>query len=156
LGRGKTWKKDDVAFLIIKKINNLSQIICHDNENPVKTSYELLWSELNDLKSSQRITIFNTLCRILEYYFNVIGGVEYEQCINMFDGEDKIICKSLIACINEGYHFSTDDFVMQYESSAINNYIRIFILIFFKMGHINHYKMMMKIPYSEEQDNGDT
>jgi wobble nucleotide-excising tRNase len=130
LGSGRGWKKNDAGFWIIKKNNNVSRIVSHDNNNPIQTSYELLWSELKDTESVQRITIFNTLRRILEYYFNVIGGLDYENCINKFDGEDKLICKSLIAYINEGSHFITDDFVMQYESAAMENYIRVFELIF--------------------------
>jgi wobble nucleotide-excising tRNase len=153
LGSRKDWKKNEAGFWIVKKNNNISHIVSHDNKNPIQTSYELLWSELKDTESAQRITVFNTLRRILEYYFNVIGGLDYEKCINEFDGEDKLICKSLIACINEGSHFITDDFVMQYESAAMENYIRVFELIFKKMGHSSHYNMMMGI--DPETENGE-
>jgi wobble nucleotide-excising tRNase len=153
LGSRKDWKKNEAGFWIVKKNNNISHIVSHDNKNPIQTSYELLWSELKDTESKQRITIFNTLRRILEYYFNVIGGLDYEACINEFDGEDKLICKSLIACINEGSHFITDDFFMQYESAAMENYIRVFELIFKKMGHSSHYNMMMGIdPETENKE----
>jgi len=150
LGSREQWRKDEAAYWIVKKNNNVSSIIGPMNENPIQTSYELLWSELKDTGGTQRITIFNTLRRILEYYFNVIGGLDYEQCINKFEGEDLIVCKSLISCINEGSHFITDDFVLQYESDAMDNYIRVFKLIFEKMGHESHYRMMMKPP---EQSN---
>lgn len=154
LGSGKDWKKKEAAFWIVKKNNNISRIDGYENANPIQTSYELLWSELKDKESSQRITIFNTLRRILEYYFNVIGGLDYEKCINEFDGEDLLICKSLIACINEGSHFITDDFVMQYESSAMDNYIRVFKLIFDKMGHSSHYNMMMGTTAETDHEGG--
>jgi wobble nucleotide-excising tRNase len=108
---------------------------------------------LKDTDSAQRITIFNTLRRILEYYFNVIGGLDYEKCINEFEGEELIICKSLIACINEGSHFITDDFVLQYESDAMDNYIKVFKLIFEKMGHESHYKMMMMKLMERSEEN---
>jgi len=152
LGSGKHWKNGETAFWIVKKVNNISHIIDHGDKNPIQTSYELLWSEVKETEGTQRITIFNTLRRILEYYFNVIGGLDYEKCINEFDGEDKLICKSLIACINEGSHFITDDFVMQYESAAMNSYIRVFSSIFEKMGHISHYNMMMGITPEEQQE----
>ncbi|MDR2666764.1 MAG: AAA family ATPase [Holosporales bacterium] len=150
-GNRETWSRKQVAFWIIKKSNNISQIIGYGNENPIQTSYELLWSELKNTDTKQRITIFNTLRRILEYYFNVIGGLDYEKCINAFDGEDKLTCKSLISCINEGSHFITDDFVMQYESVAMESYIRVFKLIFQKMGHESHYNMMMKVANPEPE-----
>ena len=152
LGNRKDWKKSEAAFWIIKKNNNVSYIVGYDNKNPIQTTYELLWSELKGSESKQRITIFNTLRRILEYYFNVIGGLNYDDCIDKFDGEDKLICKSLIACINEGSHFITDDYVMQYESAAMENYIRVFELIFKKMGHSSHYNMMMGIVDEIEQE----
>jgi wobble nucleotide-excising tRNase len=152
LGSRNTWKKDEAAFWVIKKNKNVSHIVDCKNRNPIQTSYELLWSELKDTESVQRITIFNTLRRILEYYFNVIGGLDYEECINKFDGEDKLICKALISCINEGSHFITDDFVMQYESAAMDSYIRVFKLIFEKMGHESHYKMMMHETIEQEEN----
>jgi len=151
-GLRKEPKKDTVAFWIVKKNNNVSSIVGPMNENPIHTSYELLWSELKDTDSVQRITIFNTLRRILEYYFNIIGGYDYEKCINDFDGEDLIICKSLVSIINDGSHFISDDFVFQYESGAMESYIRVFRLIFEKMGHESHYRMMMKLPEQSEEN----
>lgn len=126
----------------MKKVNNISRIVCYEN-NPIQTSYELLWAELKNPDHLQRVTVFNTLRRILEYYFNVIGGIDYEKCIDQFQGEDKLVCKALISCINDGSHFISDDFVMCYESGSIENCIRVFKLIFEKMGHQSHYYMMM-------------
>lgn len=144
-GRAQTYPPAQTAYWIIKKKDNISQIDLYE-ENPIKTSYELLWAELNEIENAQRVTIFNTLRRILEYYFNIIGGLDYEKCINEFEGQDKIICKALLASINDGSHFISDDFVMCYESDTLENYLRVFQLIFYKMGHLNHYNMMMKVP----------
>lgn len=132
------------SYWIIKKINNESEIVKYD-KNPIKTSYELLWSGLKEDGCQDRATIFNTLRRILEYYFNIIGGIDYEKCMNQFEGEDKILCKALISCINDGPHFISDDFVMCFESDTIENYLRVFKLIFEKMEHGSHYKMMMAV-----------
>lgn len=141
-----------VTYWIVKKVSNVSDIINHGN-NPIQTSYELLWDELHEVDSTSRITIFNTLRRILEYYFNIIGGLEYDKCIDLFDDEDKIVCKALISCINDGSHFISDDFVMCYESGAMENYLRVFKLIFEKLEHGNHYEMMMarstKVPINK-------
>jgi len=143
LGSREKYPTSITAYWIIKKTNNISEIIFH-NENPIQTSYELLWSELKNTDHLPRITLFNTLRRILEYYFNVIGGIDYERCIDQFEGEDKIICKALISCINEGSHFISDDFVLCYESETMEKYLRVFRLIFEKMGHESHYRMMME------------
>ncbi|MDR1867183.1 MAG: AAA family ATPase [Treponema sp.] len=152
LAHAKYLRSTEVAFWVVKKYNNISRIIDYKNKNPIQTSYELLWAELKDTKCTQRVSIFNTLRHILEYYFNVIGCFDYEKCIHEFDGADKLLCKSLISGINEGAHAITDDFVMQYESTAIDNYIRVFKLIFQKMGHSSHYNMMMGISPEMEQD----
>lgn len=141
------------AYWIVRKRDEASAIVRFP-KNPIQTSYELLWADLADTENAQRVTIFNTLRRILEYYFNVIGGLDYEKCINEFDGQDKIVCKALIASINDGSHFISDDFVMCYESDTLENYLRVFRLIFNKMGHENHYKMMMREagePYAEAE-----
>lgn len=127
---------------MIRKMNNISDIVFYE-ENPIQTSYELLWAELKNEDDHQKITIFNTLRRILEYYFNVIGGMDYEKCIDQFEGEDKIICKALISCINDGSHFISDDLVMCFEGDTMQRYLNVFEMIFEKMDHEGHYNMMM-------------
>jgi len=142
LGSRNKYPTSITAYWVVKKTNNISDIIFHEG-NPIQTSYELLWAELKDVDNHQRVTVFNTLRRILEYYFNVIGGMDYEKCIDQFEGEDKIICKALISCINDGSHFISDDFVMCFERDTMDKYLRVFELIFYKMGHESHYRMMM-------------
>ncbi|HDJ4385954.1 TPA: AAA family ATPase, partial [Staphylococcus aureus] len=108
-----------------------------------ESSYQLMWKELNSEEMSP-ITSFNTMRRILEYYFNIIGGMDYEKCINKFDGIDKILCKSLISGINDGSHFISDDFVITFDEASMRNYKRVFKLVFEKLGHIQHFEMMSK------------
>lgn len=130
------------TYWIIKKLDKKSKIILH-TENPIKTSYELLWRELAEPDQINKVTIFNTLRRILEYYFNIIGGLDYEVCINSFEGEEKIICKSLVSWINDGSHFINDDLIFHTDDEAVLKYLRVFKLIFEKMDHISHYNMMV-------------
>ena len=82
---------------------------------------------------------------ILENYFKILGGIDYEASVKQFEGEDKVICKSLISCINEQSHTISDDYFMCVEDSETEQYLRIFSEIFEKMGHISHYNMMMRI-----------
>jgi len=132
------------TFWIVRKLGNKSNIIKHEG-NPIKTTYELLWRELDILEEINKATIFNTLRRILEYYFKIIGGLDYEKCINDFDGEEKIICKSLVSWINDGSHFINDDLVVYVESESIEKYLNVFNTIFKCMGHESHYNMMRKL-----------
>ncbi len=131
------------SYWIVRKINNKSTIRSY-KENPVKTSYELLWREISDVDNVNKATIFNTMRRILEYYFNIIGGLDYEKCINEFEGEEKIICKSLVSWVNDGSHFISDDLMVHIDDDEVQKYISVFKCIFQKMDHISHYEMMIK------------
>jgi wobble nucleotide-excising tRNase len=142
-GSNKELKKHE-KFWIIKKIDELSKIEKHD-ENPIQTTYEMLWEEIRDKERINKVSVFNTLRRILEYYFNIIGGLDYERCIHFFEGEDKLVCKALISWINDGSHFINDDIMIYLEPESIEKYLKVFKKIFENMGHISHYNMMMKI-----------
>lgn len=45
--------------------------------------------------------------------------MDYEKCINKFDGIDKILCKPLISGINDGSHFISDDFVITFDEASM-------------------------------------
>jgi wobble nucleotide-excising tRNase len=140
--QGGKWSEE--SFWIVRNLNTQSNIIKHD-ENPIQATYELLWREIKDIEQINKATIFNTFRRILEYYFNIIGGLDYEKIINDFDGEDKIIFKSLISWINDGSHFINDDLLIYAEPESIEKQLKVFKEIFVKMGHESHYNMMMKV-----------
>lgn len=141
--------KQHEKFWLVKKINEVSSIESY-TENPIRTTYKMLWRELDNLQGVNKATIFNTLRRILEYYFNIIGGLDYEKCIHSFDGEEKLVCRALVSWINDGSHFINDDMMMYVEPESIEKYLNVFKLIFDNMGHLNHYNMMMKIDNSTE------
>jgi len=137
------WKEE--SFWIVRSLNNQSKIIKHD-ENPIQTTYELLWREINiPIEQINKATVFNTMRRILEYYFNIIGGLDYEKSINEFDGEEKIIFKSLFSWINDGSHFINDDLVVYTEPENIEKQLAVFKGVFTKLKHECHYNMMMGI-----------
>jgi wobble nucleotide-excising tRNase len=145
------WREE--AYWIVRKLNNKTQIIEHE-KNPIKTTYELLWRELDDIEKINSATIFNTLRRILEYYFNILGGLDYEKAISEFEGEEQIICKSLISWVNDGSHFINDDLVVDAEPENVEKYLKVFELIFEKMGHKSHYEMMMMNNVKKEENAG--
>lgn len=142
LGSRSTWPTTQCAYWIINKQNETSGIETTD-KNPISTAYELLWGEVRDAETVPNKNIFNTMRRILEYYFNVVGGMDYEAIVNSFDGSDKTVCKSLISCINEQSHLVNDDFVMCFSAEAIVSYKRVFRRIFELTGHDAHYNMMI-------------
>ena len=144
---GNTAMKSEETFWVVRKLNLLSKLEHHES-NPIKTSYELLWSEVRRPDRSN-LTIQNTLRRILENYFKILGGVDLNDLNAKFDGQEKLICKSLISWVNDGSHFSHDDLYVSISDSMIEPYLNVFREIFKKSDHIAHYKMMMGDAYVE-------
>lgn len=144
---GSTAMKSEETFWVVRKLNLLSKLEHHES-NPIKTSYELLWSEVRRPDRST-LTIQNTLRRILENYFKILGGVDLNDLNAKFDGEEKLICKSLISWVNDGSHFSHDDLYVSISDSMIEPYLNVFREIFRKSDHMAHYKMMMGDAYVE-------
>lgn len=135
--------KTKERFWILRKINEETKIESYD-ENQIKSSYELLWQEFKNPNTDSAL-ICNTMRRILEHYFNVIGHLDYNKIIDSFTGQDKLICKSLLPFINTGSHFINDDFHISIDKDMVDKYKEIFRLIFEKTHQIEHYNMMMGI-----------
>jgi wobble nucleotide-excising tRNase len=129
------------TFWTIRKADLKSTIQKH-RTNPIKTSYELLWAEVRS-QSRTNLTIQNTLRRILENYFRILGGVNPDDICNRFEGKDRLICKSLFSWVNDGSHSAHDDLYVSIEDSVVDGYLRVFREIFTRTGHLPHYKMMM-------------
>lgn len=134
-------KHADEQHFLIRKTNNVSTIETKEC-NPITTSYNMLWDEI---KRSDPATCCNAMRRILEYYFNTIGGGNYESAIGALTGTDLQVGRSLLAFINDSSHFITDDLFFEVDNTNMDTYTRVFKEIFDKLGHISHYNMMMDI-----------
>ena len=110
--------------------------------NPIKTSYELLWAEVRKADRS-KLGIQNTLRRILENYFTILGGISFDDLCALFDGKEKMICRSLCSWVHEGSHYAHDDLYVSIDDSMVDKYLKVFRDIFDKSNHAAHYKMMM-------------
>ncbi len=130
-------------FWVLRKSNEITTITGYD-ENQIKSSYELLWQEYKDPTTDSSL-ICNTMRRILEHYFNIIGHKDYSKLIDEFEGQDKLICKTLLPYINTGSHTINDDFHLSIDKDMVENYKDIFKKIFEKTHQIEHYNMMMGI-----------
>jgi wobble nucleotide-excising tRNase len=129
-------------FYILRKINEKTTIQFFE-KNQINSSYELLWQEIKNPNTSGNI-ICNTMRRILEHYFNIIGHQDYVKIINEFAGQDRLICKALLSFINTGSHSINDDFHLSVDLDMVDSYKEIFKQIFIKSGQENHYNMMME------------
>lgn len=150
---GRTSKLNDVNYWIIRKDNEIAHIDAYGMENPISTSYELLWRELKDNTALSLITMQNTMRRIIENYFGMLGQKKDDHIINSFEtAEEQLICKSLLYWINDGSHSIPDDIFIDPYNNALEKYKDIFRKIFVHMGHEAHYNMMMGIEDSTPPD----
>ncbi len=129
------------AFWIVRKEEGESKIVPY-NHNPIKTSYELLWAEVRDAKLAN-VTIQNTLRRIIENYFKILGNTDKDKILAKFEGRDKLICASLFSWVNDGSHSVHDDLYLSADQNTVDVYLRVFKEIFKKTEHLAHYRMMM-------------
>ena len=140
-GPGKS-PKNERTFWMVRK-HGADQKLKKSESNPIKTSYELLWAGVRDRESSPAGTIQNTMRRILEHYFKILGGRDdlYKFCEEL-EGEKKTVCSSLLSWMHAGSHHVVDDLHMSTEDSD-DLYREVFREIFKKSRHIAHYDMMM-------------
>jgi wobble nucleotide-excising tRNase len=139
---------NEETFWVVRKPGLISKVDKHPS-NPIKTSYELLWTEVRKT-DRPNLTIQNTLRRILENYFKILGGVDPDEICGMFEGKEKMICKSLFSWVNDGSHYAHDDLYVSIDDSMVDTYLNVFRKIFKKSGHLAHYRMMMGDAFVEE------
>ena len=146
--RRKNQALNGETFWTVRKTNQGTKILKW-TENTIKTSYDLLWAEVR-CEHQSSLTIQNTLRRILENYFKILGGIDTNSICDMFSGPEKLICNSLFSWVNDGSHFVQDDLFLSVDSSQVDMYLIVFRKIFEKSNHLAHYKMMMGDAYIEQ------
>jgi wobble nucleotide-excising tRNase len=135
----------DESFWLVRK-NGKESVAERQPSNPVQTSYELLWEEVRSDKRN-KATIQNTLRRILESYFKLLGGISLDALYDGLHGDDKIICKTLCSWVHDGSHSAfNDDHYTVLDDTHVARYLDVFRQIFEKSEHLAHYNMMMKQP----------
>jgi wobble nucleotide-excising tRNase len=138
--RGNNSLRDE-TFWLVRKLNGESQVD-RCTSNPVRTSYELLWSEIRNPQPDP-ITLQNTMRRILESYFKIICGIELDNIQNSFDGRDQLACRSLLSWVHDGSHSAHEDLYVTVSDTTVETYQRVFRMIFDKAEHLPHFEMMM-------------
>ena len=147
---GKTKRYNDVNYWMIRKNNGVAMISSYGMDNPISTSYELLWRELKDNSNANLISIQNIMRRIIENYFGMLGGKRDDFLVQKFESaEEQTIARSLLYWINDGSHSIPDDLFIDPYTDAVPKYKEVFRGIFEKSGHLPHYNMMMGITNEE-------
>lgn len=146
-------KNQEVRYIHIKKLNNETKIKNCINEKPINSTYDNLWNEIriaeHDKTKVHIISIQNTMRRIIEYYFQFLGGIDIKNLHTseiLKDKDDISIYKSLMSWINAGSHSTFEDlYYVESDDSMLEKYLIVFKKIFDDSGNIAHYNMMMKI-----------
>lgn len=141
---GRIQEDNNVNFWLLRKINDTTNVKSHGAKNPILSSYELLWRELEEEYMSS-ISLQNSMRRIIENYFKILGGIGDDDILAKFENpQEKMICRSLICWINDGSHCIPDDLFIDGQYSSSDEYRRVFRAIFENSGHLAHYEMMMR------------
>ncbi|MGV3686914.1 MAG: AAA family ATPase [Daejeonella sp.] len=142
---GRTPKNGDTNFWILRRNNSTSSVQAFEMDNPIQNSYELLWRELNNSANNSGITIQNTMRRIIENYFKLLGKYADDDLIKSFTNhQEQEICRSLVCWINDGSHGIPDDLYIEQQDAIIEKYFAVFKNIFIQMGHEEHFNMMSR------------
>lgn len=130
-------KFNDETFWILRKENDFSSIMHYDH-NPIKNSYELLWREVKENPDS--ITLDITLRRIIETYFNTLGGISPDELVSKLDQKDRRIASSILSWPIAGTGNDIDGLSVAFDRE---HYLRVFKDIFEKTNRMEHYNKMM-------------
>ncbi len=135
----KQWQTK-LTFWVVRKKEDYSVIEGHP-QNPIQTSYEMLWQEVRN-ENRSILTIQNTLRRILENYFMILGNMDKDDIVNRFSGQEQQICNSLFSWINDGSHNAYEDLYLACDAATVDRFLLVFKKIFEVSGHEAHYDMM--------------
>lgn len=125
------------------------------DKNPIRTAYGALWGEVKraaEQPHEKAVGLQNILRRILETYFKVLGGVNDPAIIAKFEGDDRVICRSLLAWAHAGSHWIFDELDYSPSPSTVEANLRVFRRIFEEHRQIGHYRMMMGESGSENAE----
>lgn len=148
---GLNRKGEKPLFWILRKNNKISTIQTYHEQNPIQSSYELLWRDVKEWDKNSGTTIQNTMRRILENFFSILGNKRDDFIISKFETqEEREICRSLLSWINEGSHTLPDDLYIEAPDGTIVKYLKVFQDIFKYTENIGHYNMMMGINETTE------
>ena len=130
------------GFWIVRKTGGYSKIEHHD-KNPIKSTYELLWSEVKN-DSPDSVCLRNAMRRILEFYCTFLGNdLELENIAGKLSGVEQDVFRSLISWLHAGSHAAVIEDADYAQEATVENYKEVFRNIFEETGQLGHYNSMM-------------
>ena len=142
-------KNDFAKYFVVRKQNNISKVTEY-LKNPIRTSYEELWRELETVKDSSSTIIQNVMRRILENYFRFLGDLKLQDLCEPFDESTKPIVSSLILWTHDGSHSIQDELYVEQSTELNIKYYHVFKDIFIKHNQEAHFNMMVNKCFNPE------
>ncbi|PKP33551.1 MAG: hypothetical protein CVT99_00980 [Bacteroidetes bacterium HGW-Bacteroidetes-16] len=144
-------KGEKPLFWILRRNHKTSTLQSYFEQNPIQSSYDLLWRDIKEWEKNSGTTIQNTMRRILENFFGILGSKRDDFLIGKFEiQEEREICRSLLSWVNEGSHTLPDDLYIEAPDGTIVKYLKVFQDIFKHTKNIGHYNMMMGVSSEPE------
>ena len=138
----------DIHYWMLSKRNGVSQVKAYGEENPIRSEYEMLWREVREAKEGEpKVGLANTMRRIIETYFIENGGYTKRRLIPdgfVDDPEELSIMTSWAKWTDEESHSVLE---AMYGGNVVEMNVRFleaFKMLFEKLGHGAHYRMMMR------------
>jgi len=145
------------TYWLVRKPDDVAEVRGCGRENPIKSSYQLLWDEIGQ-KEPSPATVQNNVRRILEYYFQFNGSSNIKGIAKKFadDDPDKKLVLAMVAWLHSGSHTIADDVSYSLiDQDSVAKYLKVFRRVFEVEGHKNHYGMMcsgeMKARYEADE-----
>ncbi|MET4570009.1 wobble nucleotide-excising tRNase [Rhodanobacter soli] len=136
------------AYWTCRKKSGWTEMVGPMDTNPVKSSYQLLWHDVRKPEGHSE-TLPNTMRRIFDSYFKLLGGVDVHKKSAEFEGDDCLACNALLSWANDASHAVHDDVYMAPGDIPTEVYLDVFRRVFEKLGHEGHYRMMMGDDFEE-------
>lgn len=144
---GRNQSRSDTAFWMLRKGKKWTSLEPYGVNNPISSTYELLWNELKSEENKSSVMLQNAMRRILEYYFTVFG--QFSNIKKLPDTfapiEEKMICRSLISWVNDGSHDIADELHVSDNDQTVQRYKTVFRKIFEVNHQLGHFNQMMGI-----------
>jgi wobble nucleotide-excising tRNase len=137
------------AFWVCRKKNDVTGLVAYKEVNPVKSSYQLLWQDVRN-PEGHSLTLPNTMRRIFDSYFKLLGGLDIDKACDGLVGDEKIAARALLSWANDGSHAVQDDLYMVPNEDADTLYLKVFRRIFDNLHQGDHYRMMMDTDFKLE------
>lgn len=134
-------EKKYIGYWIVFRRESGSAIESYE-DNPIKSSYQLLWKEYCSDSTCKQV-LPNVMRRIIEHYFT-FSGKNLSNICDEFHGLEKQVCNSLITWAHAGSHLPYEDLYYVITDEIISCYKNVFRSIFELSGHEAHYEMMME------------